>query len=317
MHEWAQRVRRDWRPFEEERYGGWWFGFAEGITKRADCALVVDPDADVSEVTSRYSARGLRPCVQVWPGEEAVDRLLAEHGYKVVEPTLVLARDLDERPEGPGTSRIDDSPGPRWAGRPETRILGQVHTAYGVAERDLGHGAAVLDGESVGVCAMFTEPHRVAGARRAGFWPTCSAGPMTGVHAGPICAWSPTTSPRCGHTSVRDSPGARSTTTGSFPEHHEGGGPSEPPPSFPFVWLTLVPLALVELVGLVLDVRGDLAERAVVLARVVSAEQELTAGVQQHADIGLCTTAVATVSSRERLGGGKGSSHFAILNTRR
>lgn len=159
MHEWAQRVRRDWRPFEEERYGGWWFGFAEGITKRANCALVVDPDADVSEVTSRYSARGLSPCVQVWPGEEAVDRRLADHGYRVVEPTLVLAREIDERPEGPGTSRIDDTPGPAWTGRPETRILGQVHTAYGVAERDLGRGAVVLDGESVGVCAMFTEPH--------------------------------------------------------------------------------------------------------------------------------------------------------------
>ena len=46
-----------------------------------------------------------------------------------------------------------------WADRPEGRILGQVRTAYGVAERGLGRGAAVLDGESVGVCGMFTEPH--------------------------------------------------------------------------------------------------------------------------------------------------------------
>src|SRR5699024_1730540 len=84
-------------------------------------------------------------------------------------------------------------------------------------------------------------------------------------------------------------------------------------------WLTLVcgVLALVELVGLVLAVHGALTYRVVVLAHVVRTAQKRAAGVQQHPNVSLCTTAVATVGSRQRLGGGKGSSHFAILNTRR
>ncbi|NYH51171.1 MULTISPECIES: GNAT family N-acetyltransferase [Nocardiopsis] len=162
MHEWARRVTRDWPPFEVEERGGWRFGFAEGITKRANCALVMDPGADVSEVTAYYTGRGVRPCVQVWPGEEEVDRRLAGHGYAVVEPTLVLARDLGEPPEAPGTSSVSTAPGAAWSGLDLTRILGGVDAAYAAAGG--GRGAAVLDGESVGVCAMFTEP----GARGRG-----------------------------------------------------------------------------------------------------------------------------------------------------
>ncbi|MCP3013703.1 GNAT family N-acetyltransferase [Nocardiopsis dassonvillei] len=158
MHEWARRVTRDWPPFEVEERGGWRFGFAEGITKRANCALVLDPDARVAEVTAYYTGRGLRPCVQVWPGEEEVDRRLAEHGYAVVEPSLVLARGLGARPDAPGTSSVAASPGPGWSAAGAARILGRVEAAYGVAERGLGRGAAVLDGESVALCAMFTDP---------------------------------------------------------------------------------------------------------------------------------------------------------------
>ncbi|PDP84655.1 GNAT family N-acetyltransferase [Glycomyces fuscus] len=158
MHEWARRVTRDWPPFEVEERGGWRFGFAEGITKRANCALVLDPGAEVAEVTAYYTERGLRPCVQVWPGEEEVDRRLAGHGYTVVEPSLVLARGLGERPEAPGTSSVAASPGAAWAAPEAARILGPVNAAYGVAAEGLGRGAAVLDGESVAVCAMFTDP---------------------------------------------------------------------------------------------------------------------------------------------------------------
>ncbi|WP_159942729.1 MULTISPECIES: GNAT family N-acetyltransferase [unclassified Nocardiopsis] len=159
MHEWARRVTRDWPPFEVEERGGWRFGFAEGITKRANCALLLEPGADVAEVTSVYTGRGLRPCVQVWPGQEETDRRLAEHGYAVVEPTLVLARGLDAPPGAPGTSEVAAVPGPVWESRDVTRILSRVDTGYGTAARGLSRGAAVLDGESVAVCAMFTEPH--------------------------------------------------------------------------------------------------------------------------------------------------------------
>lgn len=168
MHTWAARVARDWPAFHTESRGGWWFGVAEGFTKRANCALVEDPGADVAEVTAFYRERGLRPCVQVWPGEEAVDARLAEHGYAMVEPTLVLAKELSERPEGPDVTRISDGPTERWIALfAETgvaadwadgvvRILGQVTAAYGVHRDGDGRGCAVLDGESVALCAMVT-----------------------------------------------------------------------------------------------------------------------------------------------------------------
>lgn len=162
MHDWAARIARDWPAFHVEERSGWRFGFADGITKRANCALVLEPGADVAEVTAYYTERGVRPCVQVWPGEEGVDERLAEHGYAVVEPTLVLARDLTERPKTDGTSQITASPVPKWSAMAETgaveRILGRVDAAYGVVPEGRGRGAAVLDGKSVGIYAMFTAP---------------------------------------------------------------------------------------------------------------------------------------------------------------
>lgn len=170
MHQWAARVAKDWPAFHVESRDGWRFGLAEGVTKRANCALVLDPGADIARVTEFYSARGVKPCVQVWPGEEAVDARLAEHGYSAVEPTLVLARDLTERPAGQDSSTITARPTPEWsalfaaAGVPDrdadtvTRILAQVTAAYGVAPGGAGRGCAVLDGESVAVCAMVTAP---------------------------------------------------------------------------------------------------------------------------------------------------------------
>lgn len=170
MHEWAARVARDWPAFGVETRGGWRLGFADGVTKRANSALLLEPGADVAAVTAFYTERGVRPCAQVWPGEEAADARLARHGYAVVEPTLVLARDLGTRPEAAGTSVVTDRPTPGWSalfGRTGvdartadtvSRILGRVDTGYGVAPDGEGRGCAVLDGESVAICAMVTAP---------------------------------------------------------------------------------------------------------------------------------------------------------------
>ncbi|MEU2947251.1 GNAT family N-acetyltransferase [Nocardiopsis alba] len=168
MHPWAARVTRDWPPFHVETRAGWRFGLADGVTKRANCALLESPEADVAEVTRFYRDRGLRPCVQVWPGEEETDARLAEHGYERVEPTLVLAHEPLERPKAPGRTRIHDRPTGRWielfagAGSDPAwtdgvvRILGAVTAAYGVHESGDGRGCAVLDGESVAICSMGT-----------------------------------------------------------------------------------------------------------------------------------------------------------------
>ncbi|MBB6119117.1 GNAT family N-acetyltransferase [Nocardiopsis algeriensis] len=164
MHVWASRVARDWPAFSVEERGGWRFGFAEGVTKRANSALLLDPAADAAEVTAYYGALGLRPCAQVWPGQEGADARLAGHGYEVVEPSLVLARELDRRPEAPGTTAVSDVPTDDWrvpepdSAEGTARILGRVRTAYGAAPGGAGRGCAVLDGGSVAICAMATAP---------------------------------------------------------------------------------------------------------------------------------------------------------------
>ena len=165
MHEWAVRVSRDWPAFEVEERDGWRFGTAEGVTKRANCGLLLDPGAAPGTVTEYYRERGLVPCVQIWPGQEAADTRLAEAGYTVVEPSLVLVREAVERPVGSGTTEITSRPtvawsaltgGPRAQAEVVERILGQVEAGYGVSPGGIGRGCAVVDGESVAVCSMVT-----------------------------------------------------------------------------------------------------------------------------------------------------------------
>ena len=70
-----------------------------------------------------------------------------------------------------------------------------------------------------------------------------------------------------------------------------------------------------ELVGLVDDVRGDLAELVAVLAGVVGAEEQLAAGLELHAEVGLGPAAVAAVRSAQRGGlGATCSGHFGLIS---
>jgi len=165
MQAWARRVAADWPALEAVERGGWRLGWGDGVTKRANCGLVLDPGADVDEVTRFYRGHGLAPCAQVWPGEEEVDARLAEAGYRTVEPTLVLDRGLGERPEGPGTTEIGSRATAQWSAltsgneqqvRGVERILGQVEAGYGVAPGGQGRGCVVVDGESAAICSMVT-----------------------------------------------------------------------------------------------------------------------------------------------------------------
>src|SRR5690625_7318308 len=68
MQAWARRVAADWPALEAVERGGWRLGWGDGVTKRANCGLVLDPGADVDEVNRFYRGHGLAPCAQVWPG---------------------------------------------------------------------------------------------------------------------------------------------------------------------------------------------------------------------------------------------------------
>ncbi|MDT0330825.1 GNAT family N-acetyltransferase [Nocardiopsis lambiniae] len=184
MREWAARVTRDWPALEVVERGGWRFGVAEGVTKRANSALLMDPDADPAEVTSFYRERGMTPCAQIWPGEEEADARLAAHGYAMVEPTSVLVRESRERPDAPGVTTVSDTPGADWRSpAPEgadaiARILGRTTALYATAPDGTGRGCAVLSGRSAAVCAMVTVPR----ARRRGVASAILADLMAAAH---------------------------------------------------------------------------------------------------------------------------------------
>jgi hypothetical protein len=68
-------------------------------------------------------------------------------------------------------------------------------------------------------------------------------------------------------------------------------------------------------VGLVLDVGGDRPQRVTMLPAVVGAEEQLTAGDQENAQVGLRAASVAAVGSGQRRGR-ECSSHETFLRRR-
>jgi hypothetical protein len=73
-----------------------------------------------------------------------------------------------------------------------------------------------------------------------------------------------------------------------------------------------------ELVRLVDDVRGDLAQLVSVLTGVVGAEEEFSSGLELHTKVGLGSATVATVQSSQGCGtGGNGSSHNGLISVSR
>ena len=68
---------------------------------------------------------------------------------------------------------------------------------------------------------------------------------------------------------------------------------------------------LAEALGLVLDLNSDARVRLGVAARVVGAEQQLTAAGKLHAEVGLRAATVATVQGREWRTRGNCSGHFS------
>ncbi|TDQ48226.1 GNAT family N-acetyltransferase [Actinorugispora endophytica] len=169
---WARAVARDWPALEVAERSGWRLGYSHGVTKRANSAVALAPDADPDEPGRFYRERGLSAVVQVWPGDEGLDGRLAERGYRVVEPSLVLARDLPGRP-GSGTGAVVVGKGPEYGpggdGTRETdvtaRIMARAGMAHAVREDGSARGCAALTGDLMGVYGMATRPD----ARRRGY----------------------------------------------------------------------------------------------------------------------------------------------------
>lgn len=110
-------LARGWRGLTEVELGGWLLRAAEGFTSRANSVLPLGPPgrdlpAVLAAVDSFYRERGLPPTVQVpvdAPGSPLarLDTALAERGWTVLTPNLVMTADLDVL-----TTRLPTGPDP-------------------------------------------------------------------------------------------------------------------------------------------------------------------------------------------------------------
>lgn len=66
--------------------------------------------------------------------------------------------------------------------------------------------------------------------------------------------------------------------------------------------------------GLVDDIGGDLLELVTVLASVVGAEQQLSAGLKLEAEVGLGSATVTAVLGGQRGTGGNSSGHNGLIS---
>lgn len=142
-----------WPALQTILVDGWVVRLADGYTKRANSANptypAADPDvaATVARCAAIYRERGLPPIVRLTsfgcpPG---LDDLLAERGYRHVDPTLVMTRPL----AGP-------MPEPRVAGELEAQAIEPwleryVATSGAALERQATH-AAMLGRIGGGAC---------------------------------------------------------------------------------------------------------------------------------------------------------------------
>ncbi|MGI8331509.1 GNAT family N-acetyltransferase [Actinomadura scrupuli] len=174
-----------WPAAYAEPIGGWRARYAEGVTKRANSVLCTGDPGEVTtaiEAAERfYAGRGLPAVFQVSGAARPprLDGLLAGRGYTLVDPTLVMVRELQHtRPDSRVV--IGDAPTPRWLGLwwsvdgrygtglpAAERILTGVPAWYASIEEDgalLATGRAVPQGEWLGIYAMTVAP----AARRRG-----------------------------------------------------------------------------------------------------------------------------------------------------
>ncbi|GGO03786.1 acetyltransferase [Microbispora rosea subsp. aerata] len=166
--------------------GGWVYRHAGGVTKRANSVLALRECADLPGAIDRaerfYAGIG-QPCVfsigmGATPG---LDEELGRRGYRLVDPTLVMARPLTGDESGSGAP-VEDQPSERWlrtwwsvdGGRHRAvgdvpartwgeRILAGVPAGY-VHLDEVAVGRGVPQGRWLGVYCMAVEPH----ARRRG-----------------------------------------------------------------------------------------------------------------------------------------------------
>lgn len=111
---------RAWPASEMANVFGWLWRASDGVFRRANSLLPLefaggDVEAAITDVETRYRARGLRTYVQVsslaTPAD--LDQRLAARGYTYEEPCLLLAKALARTPFPDGVE-VSEVPSAEW-----------------------------------------------------------------------------------------------------------------------------------------------------------------------------------------------------------
>jgi ribosomal protein S18 acetylase RimI-like enzyme len=152
-----------WPALQTILLDGWVIRLADGYTKRANSANPTYPSVDsdllanIKRCESIYRERGLPPIVRLTsfgcpPG---LDNLLAERGYRYVDPTLVMSRPLSESlPEPRARGELIERPLKDW-------LQGYVAASGAALERQATHAEMLrLIGAGARFCAFVPEGER-------------------------------------------------------------------------------------------------------------------------------------------------------------
>ena len=200
-----QLVDEAWPATRTQEFDSWRLRYAGGVTKRANSVWPAgepdDVEAAIEAAERFYAERGLPAVFSIsenaHPAE--LDRLLAQRGYELVDPTLVMTADLSK--ERPVTREVEiaDAPSARWLevwwsvdGRYVTdlatakRIVTGVAATYATAGQ--GVGRAVPQGEWLGIYCMAVPPRaRRRGLAREVLHALLNDGRARGAHRAYLC----------------------------------------------------------------------------------------------------------------------------------
>lgn len=161
-----------WPPARSEDIDGWTWRGSGGGTRRANSVLPLSfhgasPDAAIDRVEALYRAQGTRSCFQVVSIAEPadLDRRLADRGYTLEEPCLLLARRTNPIAMPAGVRAVDE-PAADWMSvytgvispdraRDAPRLLAQV-------PRPRRFFTAVDGGEAIATALAVLSPDGVA-----------------------------------------------------------------------------------------------------------------------------------------------------------
>lgn len=170
-----------WPCLHEERIDGWRLRFARGFTKRANSVNADEPvrpllQVQLGEIESRYAREGLTPVFRLISDEtgRAMDRMLHECCYRLVDPSLVMTCVLDTFRDGSDASqcfKAEDWLSAFHSVSAKADPLPDVHlsllramplkTAFMVVQREglpAACGIAVVTGRLVGLFEIATRP---------------------------------------------------------------------------------------------------------------------------------------------------------------